>query len=92
MRAKDAEIAALRAQLAAAEQRVAELEQWRPVEDGYTHLCQCPSCAFDAAYQGEAWRWQLYVNGGSIGIYDPANEDDDRSVELPPNLRLMVRP
>lgn len=74
---------------------VAELEQhiimltklptWKPVEDGFTHLCGCIDCANG---DPDGWSWQLYVNGGGIGIEDPDNKDDDRWVLLPDGVRL----
>lgn len=55
---------------------------WQPVVD-LEYDCQCDDCRAP-----DAWRWQLYVNGDSIGIVDPANGDDDRYVVLPPHLAL----
>ena len=82
-------------QLAAARARITELEQhvlmltklpaWKPVEDGYTHLCDCIDCTGE---DPDGWSWQLYVNSNGIGIEDPDNKDDDRWVLLPDDVRL----
>lgn len=68
-------------------QQNAELEArlattWQPVEDDFIHVCQCVDCV------GDEWRWQLYTNGDTLGICHIDDEDDDRYIVLPDNLRL----
>lgn len=62
-----------------------KLPTWKPVEDGYTHLCGCIDCTGE---DPDAWGWQLYVNHNGIGIEDPDNKDDNRWVLLSDDLRL----